>query len=178
MYNLFFSLPVGSLILSDVEDDEVYATLSKLRTQIEDEGEEGISLQPPRFLRILTSALAISPFLCIPTEDLCPLLIEIEEDGDIRIKLVAVGDGAVGKTSLLIAVRFFVLFSPPSFVVSCLVRKGLVPRHLCAHCIRELYGSDGEQWQESAPSLVGYCWTRGLWYIISSSHGLGSPPHA
>eukprot|EP01128_Nolandella_sp_AFSM9_P002164 TRINITY_DN12552_c0_g1_i1.p1 TRINITY_DN12552_c0_g1~~TRINITY_DN12552_c0_g1_i1.p1 ORF type:complete len:290 (-),score=83.56 TRINITY_DN12552_c0_g1_i1:223-1041(-) len=49
-----------------VEDDEVYATLSKLRTQIEEEGDD-------------------------------------EDDGDVRIKLVAVGDGAVGKTSLLIA---------------------------------------------------------------------------
>jgi len=49
-----------------INDDEVYATLSKLKSLI-DGGEDG------------------------------------GEDGDIRVKLVAVGDGAVGKTSLLIA---------------------------------------------------------------------------
>jgi len=48
-----------------VEDDEVYATLTKLKSLIEDDADG--------------------------------------EDGDIRVKLVAVGDGAVGKTSLLIA---------------------------------------------------------------------------
>jgi len=50
-----------------IEDDEVYATLSKLKVRVE-QFDDGSG-----------------------------------EDGDIRIKLVAVGDGAVGKTSLLIA---------------------------------------------------------------------------
>jgi len=50
-----------------IEDDEVYATLSKLKSRVE-QFEEGDG-----------------------------------DDGDIRIKLVAVGDGAVGKTSLLIS---------------------------------------------------------------------------
>jgi small GTP-binding protein len=49
-----------------IDDDEVYATLQKLRGLI-DHGDDG------------------------------------GEDGDVRVKLVAVGDGAVGKTSLLIA---------------------------------------------------------------------------
>jgi len=50
-----------------IEDDEVYATLTKLKARV-DQFEEGEG-----------------------------------DDSDIRIKLVAVGDGAVGKTSLLIA---------------------------------------------------------------------------
>jgi small GTP-binding protein len=50
-----------------IDDDEVYATLTKLKARV-DQFEDGDG-----------------------------------EDGDIRIKLVAVGDGAVGKTSLLIA---------------------------------------------------------------------------
>jgi len=49
-----------------IDDDEVYATLVKLRGLITDGGDGG-------------------------------------EDGESRVKLVAVGDGAVGKTSLLIA---------------------------------------------------------------------------
>jgi len=49
-----------------IDDDEVYATLVKLRGLIANGGEGG-------------------------------------EDGESRVKLVAVGDGAVGKTSLLIA---------------------------------------------------------------------------
>jgi small GTP-binding protein len=50
-----------------VDDDEVYATLAKLKARVE-QFEEGD-----------------------------------EDEGEARIKLVAVGDGAVGKTSLLIA---------------------------------------------------------------------------
>jgi small GTP-binding protein len=50
-----------------IEDDEVYATLSKLKARV-DQFDDGDG-----------------------------------DDGDIRIKLVAVGDGAVGKTSLLIS---------------------------------------------------------------------------
>jgi len=49
-----------------IQDDEVYATLSKLKARVEQFDDDG-------------------------------------DDGDVRIKLVAVGDGAVGKTSLLIA---------------------------------------------------------------------------
>jgi len=50
-----------------IDDDEVYATLSKLKRRVDQFADDG------------------------------------GDDGDIRIKLVAVGDGAVGKTSLLIA---------------------------------------------------------------------------
>jgi Ras-related C3 botulinum toxin substrate 1 len=50
-----------------IDDDEVYATLSKLKVSIDQFDDDN------------------------------------GDDGDIRIKLVAVGDGAVGKTSLLIA---------------------------------------------------------------------------
>jgi len=49
-----------------VDDDEVYATLLKLKSVIDNADDNG-------------------------------------DDGDVRVKLVAVGDGAVGKTSLLIA---------------------------------------------------------------------------
>jgi len=49
-----------------IDDDEVYATLQKLKSIINSDNDGG-------------------------------------DDGDVRVKLVAVGDGAVGKTSLLIA---------------------------------------------------------------------------
>jgi len=90
-----------------IEDDEVYATMVKLRSHLTSGEEEGGS--------------------------------------DTRIKLVAVGDGAVGKTSMLIAYA-----------------KGSFPDTYVPTVFENYTAQIDHGEKKSFTSSLGHCWTRGL----------------